>query len=100
MADATQEQEVQLTPDQAYLKDLLDRFNADPEDPALDEAAKVLLAQIREVQQEIADLAQQVETLNGEIRERQEKGNVLVQQIIAKQGESQGYVNTLLKLRK
>jgi len=99
MVDATK-QEVQLTPDQAYLKGLLDMFNADPNSADLDDTAKMLLGQIQVVQQEIAELAKQIEELNGEIRERQEKGNGLVQQVVLKQGESQGYINTLLKLRK
>lgn len=99
MTDATEKQ-VQLTPEQAYLQDLLGKFQANPEDPEIGETERILIAQIVEVQKVISELSKQVEELNGEIRERQEKGNGFVQQIIGKQGESQGYVNTLLKLRK
>lgn len=92
--------QVQLTPDQAYLQSILERFNANPEDPTLHDVEKVLLARIREVQQEVSKLTQEVEQLNTEIRERQEKGNALVQQLIHKQGQSQGYLDSLLALRK
>jgi peptidoglycan hydrolase CwlO-like protein len=92
--------EQQLTADQVYLQAILEKFNKDPEDPTLQEVEKVLLAKIRDVQQEIAKLAKEVETTNTEIRERQEKGNNLVQQVIHKQGQSQGYIDSLLALKK
>lgn len=92
--------EQQLTPEQAYLQAILEKFNKDPADPTLQEVEKVLLAKIRDVQQEISKLAKEVETINTEIKERQEKGNNLVQQVIHMQGQSQGYIDSLLALKK
>jgi peptidoglycan hydrolase CwlO-like protein len=89
-----------LNPNQAYLQDLLNKFNADPNDPTLDDTTKVLLGQVILVQQDVSKFSKQIEDLNAEIKERQDKGNQLLQQVIHKQGESQGYVNALLKLRK
>jgi len=100
--EVRQEEAVQgqpMTPEQAYLQDILQKFNADPEDPTLQTAEKVLLTKIQTTQQNIADVAKQIEELNNEIRERQEKGNQLVQQLVHLQGQSQGYVDSLLALR-
>lgn len=96
----SEQPQVQLTPEQQYLRDLLEKFNVNPEDSDLDNTARVLLTQIKEVQKDIVELSQKIDELNGEIKERQERGAQLVQQVVHKQGESQGYVNTLLKLRK
>jgi len=92
-------QEQPMTPEQAYLQEVLGKFNENPADESLGETEKVLLAKIRTTQQSIADLAKQVEDLNTEIRERQEKGNGLVQQLVHLQGQSQGYVDSLLALK-
>ena len=89
----------QLSPEQAYLQGVLAKFNENPEDPTLHQAERVLLKKIRDVQQAIAEAAKQVEELNTEIRERQEKGNQVVQQLVHLQGQSQGYVDSLLALR-
>jgi len=93
-------EQIQLTPDQAYLQAVLEKFNVNPEDPTLQDVEKILLSRIRDTQHEISQLAQEVEKLNGEICERQEKGNQLVQQLVHKQGQSQGYVESLLALKK
>lgn len=94
-----QEPAQEMTPDQAYLQGVLEKFNTNPEDPTLVQSEKVLLGKIRGTQQTISELAKQVEDLNTEIRERQEKGNQLVQQLVHAQGQSQGYVDSLLALR-
>jgi hypothetical protein len=98
----TEEQQTSnnLNPDQAYLQDLLNKFNANPNDPTLDDTVKILLGQVIAVQQDVSSVSKQIEDLNAEIKERQDKGNQLLQKIIHKQGESQGYVTALLKLRK
>ncbi len=85
---------------QEYLKSLLDKYNSNPENPDLSEVERVLITQIRSVQIEISGLISQIEELNKGIRENQEKGNGLVQQLVSKQGENQGYINALLKLKK
>jgi t-SNARE complex subunit (syntaxin) len=88
-----------LTPEQLYFEGILKKFNANPNDTALSEAERVLLSKIKATQTIIADLAKQVEDLNTEIRERQEKGDQLIQQLIHAQGQSQGFVDSLLALR-
>ena len=92
-------QEQQLTPEQAYLQEVLEKFNTNPEDPSLQDVERVLLEKIRGTQQGISEIAKQIEELNAEIRERQEKGNQLVQQLVHLQGQSQGFVDSLLALR-
>lgn len=84
----------------SYLNDILKKFNDNPEDPSLDKVAYILLTQIREVQEKITELSAEISKINEEILERQKKGESIIQQITHKQGESQGYVNALLKLRK
>ena len=97
--EVKQEEAAVVSPDQTYLQGVLKKFNENPEDPALAQAERVLLGKIRDTQKTLADLAKQVEVLNAEIRERQEAGNGLVQQLVHAQGLSQGYVDSLLALR-
>ena len=88
-----------LAPEQDYLREVLRKFNADPNDASLSEVEKILLNKIQGVQNEIAGLRQEVDKLNAEIRERQDKGTNIVEQIVHKQGQSQGYIDSLLALR-
>ncbi|KKM23462.1 hypothetical protein LCGC14_1614970 [marine sediment metagenome] len=88
-----------LTPDQLYLQGVLQKFNVNPSDPALNETERVILSKVKMTQQSISDLAKQLEDLNAEIRESQEKSNGLVQQLVHAQGLSQGYIDSLLALR-
>ncbi|KKM66172.1 hypothetical protein LCGC14_1483850 [marine sediment metagenome] len=92
--------EIKLSPDEIYLNGLLEIFNADPKSTKLDDTTKILLGQIRGTQQEIVGLSQQIDKLNNGIKELRDKGNELVEKLILKKGESQGYVNILLKIRK
>ena len=91
--------QAKLTPEQAYLQEVLEKFNANPSDPTLQDVEKILLTKIQLVQREITELTQEVDKLNEEIRSRQEKGNTVVQQIVHKQGQSQAYIDSLLSLR-
>lgn len=92
-------QEPVLTQDQAYLQEVLQKFNTNPEDESLKDVEKVLLGKIRETQEAISKISQEIEDLNTEIRERQEKGNGLVQQLVHLQGQSQGFLDSLLALK-
>jgi uncharacterized coiled-coil DUF342 family protein len=85
---------------QEYLQTILEKFNVDQNDPCLSDIEKKLLGRIRDVQQEISGLSQEIDKLNAEIKERQEKGNSFVQQIVHKQGQSQGLLDSLIALRK
>ena len=87
-----------LTPDQAYLQAVLEKFNTDPNDPTLQKTEKILLSKIQVVQRDISELTKEVDRLNNEIRERQDKGQSLVEQIMHKQGQSQAYIDSLLSL--
>lgn len=88
-----------MTPEQLYLQGLLDKFNTNPEDPTLQQVERVLLKKLVEVHKNINDLSGQINTLNEEIKEKQQKGNALVQQVTHLQGQSQGYLDSLLALR-
>jgi hypothetical protein len=98
MTDANQEQVV-LTEEQRYLQSVLEKFNADPEDPGLTESERVLLGKVVTIEKEVNDLVEQFNTLNKEVSERQEGMNVLNQQLLLKRGQSQGLVESLLALR-
>jgi t-SNARE complex subunit (syntaxin) len=98
MTDVNQEQVV-LTEEQKYLQDILAKFNADPEDPGLTEAERVLLKKVVVIEREVAGLVEQFTELNKEVTERQEKMNALNQQLLLKRGQSQGLVESLLALR-
>lgn len=98
MSEETKQEPV-LTQDQAYLQEVLQKFNTNPEDESLKDVEKVLLGKIRETQEAISKISQEIEDLNTEIRERQEKGNGLVQQLVHLQGQSQGFLDSLLALK-
>jgi len=99
MTEQEVKQQAPVSPEQAYFQEILEKFNTNPEDPSLKDVERVLLGKIQIAQKSISELAKQVEELNSEIRERQEKGNQLVQQLVHLQGQSQGYVDSLLALR-
>jgi hypothetical protein len=84
---------------QMYLENILEKFNANPDDPSLGDIEKVLLRKIQEVHIKISNLSKQLEGLNKEIKERQDKGEPLVQQLVHLQGKSQGYIDSLLALK-
>ena len=100
MADETKRDESTLEEKEAYLEGLLKIFKENPKSDKLGDTIKILLNQIQSTQQEVMMLTQQIDKLNNEIRERQEKGNELLQKLTLKRGESQGYVNIILKLKK
>lgn len=97
--EVKQEEARPVSPEQAYFEEVLTKFNTNPEDPSLQDIERVLLAKVQTAQKSISELSKQVENLNTEIRERQEKGSQLVQQLVHLQGQSQGYVDSLLALR-
>ena len=88
-----------LTTEQVYLQEVLEKFNTNPDDPSLQDVERVLLGKIKVAQKSIAEATKQVEDINAEIRERQERGNVVVQQLVHLRGQSQGLVDSLLALR-
>lgn len=89
----------QLTPEQQYLQGLLDKFNANAEDPTLTHAQRALLGQVRAVTQELSQLFVQADEVNKEIQEGNSKLQNLQQQVLLKRGQSQGLVDALLALR-
>jgi len=97
--EAKQEQTQPLSSDQIYLQEILRKFNANPEDPSLQDVERVLLGKIQITQKAYSEMTKQVEDLNSEIRELQEKGNQFVQQLVHLQGQNQGYVDSLFALK-
>jgi hypothetical protein len=85
-----------FTENQQYLQVLLSKFNADPNDPDLDTTVRLLLNEIQAAQKKVVDLSQEAEKIRSEMSQKLDS---ITQQIIHKQGESQGYTNLLLKLR-
>jgi len=70
----------------------LAKFNANPEDPGLSEAERVLMGKIVLVQKDIAEKVNRVNELNKESQE-------LTQQVVHLQGQSQGFLDSLLALK-
>ena len=99
MTDTNQEQTAELSEDNKYLQSVVDKFNADPNDPTLTTAEHVLIQKVVLVQKEVNDLAQQFVQLNNEVKEKQEQMATLNQQIVLKKGQSQGLIESLLALR-
>lgn len=92
-------QQVVLTEDQKYLQGISEKFNVNPEDTELTEVERVLLKKVILIEKEISELITQFNSLNEEMKERQEKINILTQQLTSKKGQSQGIVESLLLLR-
>jgi len=84
---------------QEYLNEVLEKFRNDPEDETLSVSEKVLLSKVIVLQQEFSELAKQLDALNAEVRERREKTEAISQQLIHKQGQNQGFIDSLLALR-
>lgn len=80
------------------LQPIFDKYNTNPNDDSFTPAEKIVLDQLRAVQMELGDINKQVDQLNKEIKERQDKGNELLQQSLYKQGQNQGLLDTLLAL--
>jgi len=84
---------------QEYLKDILEKFNANNSDSTLSDAERLLLQKTVGVEKEINNLSQEFVKLNNEIKEKQDQMNQLNQKIVLKRGQSQGFVESLLVLR-
>lgn len=93
------EQKQQLTPEQEYMLGVLNKFNANPEDPTLSNAEKVLMGRILSAKQMVASLTKQMEDLNTTITKCQNDKNILMQQLLFAEGQSQGYEDSLLALK-
>ena len=90
----------QLTSEQLYLKEVLEKFNVNSNDPTLQDVERILLTKIKEDHKLIAEKAQEIDKLNAEICTQQENSKNILQQITHLQGQSQGYVESLLAIRK
>jgi predicted transcriptional regulator len=77
---------------QVYLESVLARFNANPEDPSLSVAERVLMSKIAASQKEISEKVQKVNELNQEAQQ-------LTQAVVHLQGQSQGFLDSLLALK-
>lgn len=87
------------TEEQKYLQEVLQRFNTDQDDPYLTDTEKSLLKKVVIVEKEVRDMLSELDKLNIEITERQEKINALNQRLLFRKGQSQGLVESLLTLR-
>lgn len=88
-----------LTPEQQYLQDLINKHNANAEDPTLTHAQRALLGQVRGVTQELSELFVKADEVGKEIQERNNSLQQLQQQVLLKRGQSQGLIDALLTLR-
>ena len=77
---------------QAYLESVVAKFNANPKDPSLSVAERTLMSKIAASQKEISDKVQKLNDLNQEVQQ-------LNQQIVHLQGQSQGFLDSLLVLK-
>lgn len=101
--DVQQEQvaqvEQQLSPELQYLQELFNKFNANREDETLTTAQKVLLSGIADYEKSLLDLNKQLETLSGEINDRQKKAQEVRDLALRTKGASDGLVSAVLKLK-
>lgn len=77
---------------QVYLESVLAKYNADPNDPSLSVAERVLMGKIALSQKEINDKVTEINELN-------KKAQALTQQVVHLQGQSQGFLDSLLALK-
>jgi len=75
-----------------YLKELLQKFNTNPEDESLLPIEKILLGKIVEVEKGISDVLEQV-------KKAEENLGLLNSNLIQARGQSQGFVSALLTLK-
>jgi len=101
MAEEAKQEETtaQLTPEQQYLQDLLNKFNANPDDLELSKAQRTLLRQVQSVTKELSETLVKADEVAKEIQDRQNTLGGLNQQSLLKRGQSQGLVDALLALR-
>lgn len=95
MADeAVQETKQAPVPTEAqqYLQGVLDKFNSNPEDPSLSAAERALMRKIADTQRDLNEKVQKINELNQEAQN-------LTQQVVHLQGQSQGFIDSLLALR-
>lgn len=93
------EENVKISPEQAYFDGILEKFNKNPDDEELSSTERVLLGKILDTQKEISKLASELEDLNKEISERRERSVQLAQRFASLQGKAQGFLDSLLALR-
>jgi peptidoglycan hydrolase CwlO-like protein len=86
--------------EQNYLRELIDKFNINPNDPSFSDHEKRLLILIREINKEISNISQDIDKINSDIRTLQSKGDSLLQKLLKTQGQNQGIIDALLALRR
>lgn len=88
-----------MNQDYLALQPLFEKYNADPNDASFSPAQKALLDQLKAVQTEAVEINKQIEQINKEIKEKQEKGAELLQQSLFKQGQNQGLLDALMSVK-
>jgi len=78
--------------DQKYLQGVLEKFNTNPDSPELSVAERTLMRKIAESQRNINEKVQKINEINKEAQN-------LIQQVVHLQGQSQGFLDSLLALR-
>jgi len=79
-----------------YLTNLFAKFNANKEDPELNDAERMLLISMEKAESKIVNLTKQVNAINDNIKKLQAEANNIMNEIVACRGETQGYVNALV----
>lgn len=91
--------EQELSPDNKYLQELLNKYGANQSDESLTAVQRTLLAQVQTLTKDVGSITSQAEELSKEITERQNTIMQLNQQVLHKRGQSQGLIDALLALR-
>lgn len=95
----TEEAEVQLSPEQQYLADLINKFNANPEDDTITAEQRVLIGQLTQVTKTISSMVVRSNELASEIQTNQNSLSEIQQNLLFKRGQSQGLVDALFALQ-
>ena len=85
--------------EQKYIKDIAERFNANPNDESLTTTERTFLIKIKDVEQKALELVKQAKVINDEIIAKKEQLNELNKEILCNKVESQAFVKSLLALK-
>lgn len=82
-----------------YLKEVLEKFNVDKNNPELSNTEKVLLSKLTEVEKNISNVSQQMEETGSVIESKNQEMNILRSNLLQLKGQSQGIISAILALK-
>lgn len=84
---------------QEYLKDLVTKYNANPNDATITDNERLFLGKIQEVEKKIGGFMQQIEAIEKEMNQKTQQMVELRSLIMKERGRSDAFVESILALR-